>query len=596
MPRSSGGAPSGYNLLRCQMKNVPGKLNASVLTVPSSPELKENLKGFLPDVEWHTYFHTVKRNGSAHWLGIKSGDILLSLIPETKKLRLSTYAELKRNLEGSKPFDIYVLRRNKRIKLAPPKSTASAAKLSKRKAATASTTAAAKKRRNNEANEKKRLQSMHKKQKRDSTLPVKQAVKRMTNKNDGNREKSNGKKSVTMEGNVSSKKGRNKKGNLSSHVLVTPDKKNPTVGKEGTDSDTRLDLSTAQSAKISMKKTTSHGEADDRRENTILPPTGTNQPGKKSISESSSFEANMNNTGRYDDNTDTAASCEKDTGSDHAITPTIVTPSKLNAGSSLTQDENAVAGLKNAASGENYTTIIDAEIVDSTGEPSVQPTHPGKTDNENGPSSSTLGNDAISDILKELPKQNEGQNRESVVPRLMQLLEEPNRVSRFVANDGLKKAFELLEGTASNEIHIIAWELVDASQRWLDCSDKLLSLGIHRHIVRSLEICETEDLFQVLVCVFLSPVMDSNSSLHEFVLTEGAILSLLNAMHRHQSTAELIVECFRVLNRSLIHGKDARAIKDADGLSKIAFIMDRLKDSEEAQRAGKEFIMNILGC
>ena len=67
-------------------------------------------------------------------------------------------------------------------------------------------------------------------------------------------------------------------------------------------------------------------------------------------------------------------------------------------------------------------------------------------------------------------------------------------------------------------------------------------------------------------------------------------------MHHHQSTADLIVECFRILNRSLVHSKDAHAIKSADGLSKIAFIMDRLKDSVEAQKAGKEFIVNLLGC
>lgn len=666
MPRAIG-TPSGYNLLRCQVENLPCKLNATVLTDKCPQELKESLKGFLTDVEWHTFFYTVKRNGTAQKLGIKAGDILLSLIPETGKLKLGTYPELTKNLQGTKPFDIYVLRRDSRRKQSSSQNAKPTRKSLKRKVS--GTPDSAKKEEGQEAGplHKKRHRERQKQEQKQSPPQSpresnKEACKGMQKSNSGE----------SLDGVESSMKGGS--GDSSPDVSETPSRNGSTTDDSNDEIDVGNPPNTPPNSGISDEKKKRRGEnTPDLLEGIENGPGEAKSPTQPSQINPPVEESSIDSKDRAetdDDNTDIMTSDEKKDGPDQtspggpggAFDDHFVTPQKSSP-KNLDSDETAMLGADTIvetplAEEEDHgktpaaleRTVVDAsksaipptlnthdssspqhplappntnpstasvdtsakdvaeeDAHDTNEAPSEAPTearHEDKTTNqrepdfmvEAAPNAFMSTKDGISNAVKEILMQEEGQIRDDMAFRLMQLLEEPRAVSEFVENDGLEKCLEIVEGTTSNQMHVLAWELIDASQRWLNCNEKLISLGIHRHIVRSLDVCQKEDLFQVLICVLLSPVMGANSSLHDFVRTEGAILALLNAMHRHQSTVELIVECFRLLNRSLIHSKDAHAIKNADGLSKIAFIMDRLKDSPEAQKAGKEFIVNILGC
>ena len=670
MPRAIG-TPSGYNLLRCQVDVLPCRLNATVLTDKCPQELKESLKGFLTDVEWHTFFFTVKRNGTAQKLGIKEGDILLSLIPETGKLKLGTYPELTKNLQGTKPFDIYILRRDSRRKQSSSKNAKPTRKSLKR--AVSGTPDSAKKEEGNEEgppNKKRHRERQKQKQKQSPPKSPRESNKKTCK----GQQKSNSEES--LDGDESSMKGGS--GDSSPDVSETPNRNGSTTDDSNDETDAGNAPNTLPNSGMSDEKKKSRGEnTPDLLEGIENGPGEAKSPTQPSQIDPPVEESNIDSTVASkdrveidNDNTDTITLDEKKDSSDQispggaggSVDDNFVTPQRSSP-KNLDSDETGMLGAdtivetplteeeghgKTPAALERIvvdasksaippplnthdssppqhplappntnpsTATVDTDAKDvaeedasdtneAPGEAPTEAPHDDKTANqrepdflvEAAPNAFMSTKDGISIVVKELLMQEEGQTRDDLAFRLMHLSEDPRAVSEFVENDGLEKCFEIVDCTTSNQMHVLAWELIDASQRWLDCNEKLISLGIHRHIVRSLDICQKEDLFQELICVLLSPVMGANSSLHDFVRTEGAILALLNAMHRHQSTAELIVECFRILNRSLIHSKDAHAIKNADGLSKIAFIMDRLKDSPEAQKAGKEFIMNILGC
>eukprot|EP00977_Amphora_coffeiformis_P020367 scaffold8162_cov183-Amphora_coffeaeformis.AAC.4 len=176
---------------------------------------------------------------------------------------------------------------------------------------------------------------------------------------------------------------------------------------------------------------------------------------------------------------------------------------------------------------------------------------------------------------------------------LMDLPDDPRDVIQFVENNGLESALGLMGRHSNNHLHTFAWRLVDTTQRWLDCRDRLLSLGIHNALIRSLQVCETGQLFHVIACMFLSPVMDSDASLRDFTRTRGAIPALLNAMGRQCRATEALTESFLFLDRCLVHSTALSTLHDIDGLSKVGKIMDRFKEPA-LQSAGKQVILKLI--
>lgn len=181
-----------------------------------------------------------------------------------------------------------------------------------------------------------------------------------------------------------------------------------------------------------------------------------------------------------------------------------------------------------------------------------------------------------------------------VIPSIGEFSDDPRDVFQFVDNNGLESVVVLMERHTHNHLHVLGWQLVDTAQRWLNCREKLSLLGIHGVLIRSLEVCETEQLLHGIVCTLLSPVMCSDVSLCGFLHMDRAIPALLHAMDRQSCASEALVECLNFLHQNLIHPAVSNVLHGISGLSKISIIMDRFKESVELQSIGKQLILKLL--
>jgi hypothetical protein len=174
----------------------------------------------------------------------------------------------------------------------------------------------------------------------------------------------------------------------------------------------------------------------------------------------------------------------------------------------------------------------------------------------------------------------------------LHILDHHDDLESFLDKDGLQTVFQLLEVSGIEKVHIFCWEVIETSQRCFDCTKSLSE--VPKFLILSLRLCKSEKLFQVLLCIMLSPVMDSLESLHEFALMDGAIPAFLKAMERAKHCEDYVIESVRLLNRMILHPDALQILKEGNGLSRVAQIMDEYKASATLQQMGREVVLNLL--
>ena len=255
----------------------------------------------------------------------------------------------------------------------------------------------------------------------------------------------------------------------------------------------------------------------------------------------------------------------------------------------VSQDpEKSVLDMNTIGDGNN--TTVDRKTTSTT------TTAVDREDNETTINEMCL-NEVVACLVKYQVVEQQQQQIIELLVRLCVLLENGHGAAQFVHDGGLSHVMALLHQTSSNKIHGLIWKVVNLSQRSVNCIESLHAMKVHTLLKESLEVCQTMELFQTIICTLLSPALGYYSSICDFFSTPGVIAAFLKAMEADAPIpADYMAEALRLLNRFLFHPLARGAIREHDGLSRIAVILDRWKNdnNEAVQKTGREVIINLL--